>query len=306
MRVTQSMLSSNMLRNLNTSYSKMSKYQDMLTSGMKITRPSDDPVVAVKGMGYRVDLDRNAQYQRNLREANTWLDTTDEALDQVGSALKRVKELIVQAANDTNTADDRQKINAEMEQLREQLRDIANTRAGDNYIFSGTHTNEPLYIDKTGPQNPAVSTGRDKSIEINVFDGISMNINTSGADLFENVDAFMSQVNTLLQSGATGEEISGALGLDITDGVNTIPGLDSVYADTLTLRAEVGARQNRVELMENRLEIQEVNVTKQMSANESTDYAKTITDMVTQDSIHQAALSVGARIIQQTLVDFIR
>lgn len=58
MRVTQSMLSSNMLRNLNTSYSKMSKYQNMLDSGKVITRPSDDPVVAVKGMGYRIDLDK--------------------------------------------------------------------------------------------------------------------------------------------------------------------------------------------------------------------------------------------------------
>lgn len=306
MRVTQSMLSSNMLRNLNTSYNKMSKYQDMLDSGSVISRPSDDPVVAVKGMGYRIDLDKNQQYQRNLREANTWLDTTDEALDQVGGALKRVKELIIQAANDTNTADDRRKINAEMQQIKGQLRDIANTKVGENYIFSGTHTNQPLYTDQTGPQNPAITTGGQKPIEINVFDGISMNINTQGADLFENIDGFMTQITTLLESGASGPEIGDALGLEVTNGANKIPGLDGIYENTLTLRADVGARQNRVEMMENRLSLQEVNVTKQLSANEDTDYAKTITDMVTQESIHQAALSVGAKIIQQTLVDFIR
>ncbi|MFF2796884.1 flagellar hook-associated protein FlgL [Lysinibacillus xylanilyticus] len=306
MRVTQSMLSSNMLRNLNTSYNKMSKYQDMLDSGSVISRPSDDPVVAVKGMGYRIDLDKNQQYQRNLREANTWLDTTDEALDQVGGALKRVKELIIQAANDTNTADDRRKINAEMQQIKGQLRDIANTKVGENYIFSGTHTNQPLYTDQTGPQNPAITTGGQKPIEINVFDGISMNINTQGADLFENIDGFMTQITTLLESGASGPEIGDALGLEVTNGANKIPGLDGIYENTLTLRADVGARQNRVEMMENRLSLQEVNVTKQLSANEDTDYAKTITEMVTQESIHQAALSVGAKIIQQTLVDFIR
>lgn len=307
MRVTQSMLSSNMLRNLNTSYNKMSKYQNMLDSGKKITRPSEDPVVAVKGMGYRIDLDKNEQYQRNIREAHTWLDTTDEALDQTGSALKRVKELIVQAANDTNTTDDRQKINSEMQQIKEQLRDIANTRVGENYIFSGTHTNQPLYTDKTGPQNPAITTGGQKEIEINVFDGIPMNINTSGADLFKDIDDFMGQVTTLLQSGATGKEIGDTLGLQITSGGGgTIPGLDAVYENTLTVRADVGARQNRVEMMENRLDLQEVNVTKQLSVNEDTDYAKTITDMITQESIHQASLSVGAKIIQQTLVDFIR
>lgn len=306
MRVTQSMLSSNMLRNLNTSYNKMSKYQNMLDSGSKISRPSDDPVVAVKGMGYRIDLDKNQQYQRNLREANTWLDTTDEALDQVGEALKRVKELVVQAANDTNTTDDRQKINAEMQQIKEQLRDIANTKVGENYIFSGTHTNEPLYIDKTGPQNPALTTGGQKSIEINVFAGVAMNINTPGADLFKGIDDYMEHVTTLLQSSATGAEIGDALGLQVTNGGNTIPGLDGIYESTLTVRADVGARQNRVEMMGNRLDIQEINVTKQLSENEDTDYPKTITEMVTQEAIHQAALSVGAKIIQQTLVDFIR
>ena len=76
-RITQSMLSTNMLRNLNTSYGKMSKYQDMLNTGMKITRASDDPVVAVKGMQYRTQLDKVEQFQRNVNEAHSWLDTTD-------------------------------------------------------------------------------------------------------------------------------------------------------------------------------------------------------------------------------------
>ncbi|MGE7022741.1 flagellar hook-associated protein FlgL [Solibacillus cecembensis] len=304
MRVTQSMLSSNMLRNLEKSYGKMSKYQEQLQSGKKVNRPSDDPVTAVKGMGYRVDLDKNAQFQRNIGEANSWLDSTDEALGQVGEALKRVKELIIQAANDTNTPEDRQKINAEITQIKEQLKDIGNSKVGENYIFSGTHTNQPLYKDGL-PNNDATLTakGLGEKIEINVFDGIDMQINTSGKDLFEDIDGFMTELDDLLQNGATSEEISSALGLTTDKG---IPGLDAIYEDTLTLRADVGARQNRVEMMENRLALQEVNVTKQKSLNEDTDFPKTITEMITQESLHQASLSVGAKVIQTTLVDFIR
>jgi len=74
----------------------------------------------------------------------------------------------------------------------------------------------------------------------------------------------------------------------------------------LEAQADVGARQNRIEMMENRLGIREVSVTKQLRDTESVDYSKAITEMVTNESIHQAALSVGAKIIQQTLVDFIR
>lgn len=313
MRVTQSMLSSNMLRNLNTSYGKMSKLQEQMNSGKVINRPSDDPVIAVKGMGYRVDLDKNEQYQRNMREAHTWLDSTDESLDQVGSTLHRIKELIIQAANDTNTTEDRQKISTEIAQIKEQLRDIANTKVGESYIFSGTHTNSPLYTkdplttNPTTGQNVAITTtGAAKPIEVNVFDGISMPINIRGDEYFKEVDDFMARIESILQSPATSEKISSELGVTVTNGAGTVLALDGIYEKTLTLRAGVGARQNRVELMENRLEMQEVNVTKQLSLNEDTDYAKAITDMATTESIHQAALSVGAKIIQQTLVDFIR
>ncbi|WP_353051139.1 hypothetical protein [Lysinibacillus pakistanensis] len=92
MRVTQSMLSNNMLLNLNRSYGKMSKLQDQINSGSKITRPSDDPVVAVNGMGYRRDLAKVEQYTRNMITASNWLDSSDESLNQVGEQMKRVRE----------------------------------------------------------------------------------------------------------------------------------------------------------------------------------------------------------------------
>lgn len=307
----------------------MSKLQDQMTSGKVINRPSDDPVVAVKGMGYRVDLDKNKQYQRNMREAHTWLDSTDEALDQVGTVLIRVKELIVQAANDTNTTDEREKILGEIKELRAHIQDLGNTRVGENYIFSGTKTGTPLFVteeDLTNPPNtitvmndavttPAGAEPGKKAININVFDGISMQVNTSGMELFGDIDTYLAQVESVLNKhnddptsgGATGEEIGDLLGIEgLGTGTVTVKFLEKITADVLEVRATVGARQNRLELMENRLSVQEVNVTKQMSLNEDTDYAKTITEMVTAESIHQASLSVGAKIIQQTLVDFIR
>lgn len=316
-RVTQSMLSSNMLRNLNTSFAKMSKYQDMINSGMKISRASDDPVVAVKGMQYRVQLDKVDQYQRNINEAESWLDTTDTALDQVGNTLNRVKELIVQAANDTNTPDEREKIQKEIDQIRFQVRDVANTQLGGKFIFSGTKTQTPTF-DVNGQINPALingavppttpptlNDGANGKVEVEVFDGIMLPVNTLGApELFWRIDDFLEKVSTALGDPATtGEQTGDFLG-GIATGVD--PTLADMQARVLDVRADVGARMNRVELMKNRLEIQELNTMKQKSLNEDTDYAKTFTLMTTQESIHQAALSVGSKIIQQTLVDFMR
>lgn len=297
MRVTQSMLSNNLLLNLNRSYGKMSNLQNQIDSGSKITRPSDDPVIAIRGMGYRTELTKNEQFTRNMDDVNSWLDTTDESLDQVGEALKRVQELVTQAANDTNVDDDRKKMKIEIEQIRAQIRDVANTKMGDKYIFSGTNTHTPVFDNAGNIINyDGLSTGADKPVNVEVFDGITINVNTPGRELFTDIDSALSDVIGVLGTG-TGEQIGDQLG--------KLNGLNGIQAKVLEKRADVGARQNRVEMMANRLSLQEVTITKQMSNNEDVDYAKAITEMTTAESIHQAALSTGAKIIQQTLVDFL-
>lgn len=291
MRITQSMLSNNMLRNLSSSYNKMGKLQEQLSSGKKVNRPSDDPVVVMKGMGYRMQVDKVAQYQKNLGEVNNWLDSSDDALDNVGQALHRAKELVTNAANTgAMTPEDRDKIKIELKQLQEQIQDLANTKVGDKYIFSGTMTDKPLY-DKVANSFPADTTAFDKSIEIEVFDGVNLKVNTNATALFEGIDELFKVITT---------------GDDDVDFGEAIKQIETQLDAVLTSRADIGARSNRAELMHNRLEMQEGAAKKQQSENEDIDYEKVITEMLTQEAIHNAALSVGARIIQPSLVDFLR
>ena len=313
MRVTQSMLSSNMLRNLSSSYSKMGKLQNQITSGSKISRPSDDPVIAVKGIGYRTNLNKVEQYQRNMGEVENWLDTSDDTFDHVGIALVRVQELVTQAASDSNTPEDREKMEKEIDQIKLQIRDLANTKVGEKYLFSGTNTLSPVFGNNAagdvtfagedlidgGAINISNSitpnTGYKNSVEIEVYDGVNLNVNTDAVAMFAQIDDLLTSIQTDLSTGADSTTIGSRL-TTISNAQNTL----------LENRADIGARQNRVEMMINRLATQEVVVTKQLSDNEDIDYEKVITEMITQESIHQAALSVGAKIIQATLVDFIR
>ncbi|MFC5604087.1 flagellar hook-associated protein FlgL [Sporosarcina koreensis] len=296
MRVTQSMLSNNMLRNLSSSYNKMGKLQEQLSSGKKVNRPSDDPVVVMKGMGYRMQVDKVATYQKNLGEVNNWLDSSDDALDGVGQALHRAKELVTNAANTgTMTPEDREKIKIELKQLQEQIQDLANTKVGDKYIFSGTMTDKPLFNKAPNADGDVIGIelgdAYSKAVEIEVFDGVSLSVNTNAVALFKGIDD--------LFKGIT----------DGDDNVNfgdAIKEIDDQMEALLTARADIGARSNRAELMYNRLEMQEGAAKKQQSENEDIDYEKVITEMLTHESIHRAALSVGARIIQPSLVDFLR
>lgn len=292
MRVTQSMLSNNMLRNLSTSYSKMGTLQEQINSGKKITRPSQDPVVAIKGIGYRTDLGKVEQYQRNLGEVHNWLDSSDDALDKVGIALIRVQELVTDAANDSKTPEDREKIKAEITQIKEQIRDMANTKVGEKYIFSGTKTLTPLFNGTAFE----TATGVNGDVNIEVYDGVEIKVNTNGKKMFEDIDTMMNSIETAFGTATTTGDTIGGFLTTINSNQNVVLGF----------RADIGARQNRVDMMENRLGTQEVIVTKQLSNNEDIDYEKAITELITQESIHSAALSVGARIIQPSLVDFLR
>src|SRR5699024_9080856 len=101
MRITQTMLQNNMLKNLFNSQAKMNKYLKQINTGKKISRPSDDPVVAMKGMNYRTQVTEVEQYRRNASEVWNWMDHSDDALDKATKAIQRMEYLAVQAANDT-------------------------------------------------------------------------------------------------------------------------------------------------------------------------------------------------------------
>jgi len=295
------MLSNNMLRNLSTSFSRLNKYQDQLATGKKINRPSDDPVVAMKGMVYRTNLTEVEQFKRNFSEAYNWIENSDAALDKATQALQRIRELVVQASNDTYEVSQRASISEEIRQLTDHLASIANTKIGDKYIFNGTDTlQQPVDLSAVPTPTVPVNTGEIK-IELSKGIYIAVNVNPTkifnydgvkGNGLFSDLEYLNTDLNDATKSGK-----------DINEYLAYI---DKHINNVLSARAEIGARFNRIELMEDRVNQQEVIANRILSDNEDADIERVITDLKTQESVHRAALAVGARIIQPTLVDFLR
>jgi flagellar hook-associated protein 3 FlgL len=299
MRVTQFMLTQNMLRNLSQSYERLGKIQDQLATGKKIARPSDDPVVAIKGMAYRTNLTEVEQFKRNFSEAYNWIETADSALNEATQVLQRIRELVVQASNDTYETSQRQHIASEISELKDHLVSIANTQVAGKYIFNGSDTLNPP-VNLADPVNK-VSTNSEQ-VKIELLKGIQIPVNvdptkvftystTPGGGLFSDIEALEKD----LQTGKTGQDLNKYLQY-----------LDKHLSNILSERAELGARNNRIELMEARVEEQEVIAHRILSDNEDADIERVITDLKTQESVHRAALGVGARIIQPTLLDFLR
>ncbi|WP_235867443.1 flagellar hook-associated protein FlgL [Priestia abyssalis] len=294
MRITQGMLSNNMLRNLNQSYSKLIDYQNQVSTGKKITRPSDNPTVAVQAMGYRTNLTEIEQFKTNFSKAYSSIDNADTALDDATQALQRIRELTVQASNDTNNTENRQAIENEINELKEHLMDIANTKVGDHYIFNGGNT-------KTAPvavvDGKTVNTGTEgEPITIELAKGLSMPVSIKGSEVFSN-DFFQNieELQEKLKAGVSGEELNTYLAK-----------IDANSDAVSTARSELGAKYNRIEVMEARTDEQEITFKRLLSDTEDVEFEKALIDLQTQTSVHQAALAVGSKVIQPTLMDFLR
>ncbi|MBT2603648.1 flagellar hook-associated protein FlgL [Bacillus sp. ISL-53] len=292
MRVTQSMLTNNMLSNLSSSYEKMSKLQEQVSSQKKFSKPSDNPVAAMMGMGYRTNLNQIGQYQSNIAEATNWIDSTDDAITESVSAMQRIRELTVQGSNGTYEGDQLKTITEEIKQLKEHLITLGDTQIGGKYIFNGQDTNVRPSSVKDGNGNTVYGTG---DINLEVFSGISLKINTDGSKIFGDALAAGGSIDQAIEALENGGDVSG-----------TLEGLDATINTFLGMQAQVGARQNRIELMTDRLKQQEVFATEILSKNEDVDIEKAIMDLTTQESVHSAALSIGAKIMQPSLLDFLR
>jgi flagellar hook-associated protein 3 FlgL len=295
------MLSNNMLRHISKSYESMAKTQEQLTTGKKISRPSDDPVVAMKGMTYRTNLTEVEQYKRNLSEAYNWMENSDAALDKATSVMQRIRELTVQASNGTYEESQKGMIGKEIEQLKEHLVSIANTQVAGKYIFNGNDTtNKPVDFSRTNG-NPLVSANSNP-VNLELSQGIEIAVNINPENVFTYQAGppergLFGDINELMSAleGTSGEEINGFLDK-----------LDSHIDNLVAERAELGARFNRVELIDARVSEQEVIAHRILSDNEDADIERVITDLKMQESLHRAALGVGSRIMQPTLMDFLR
>lgn len=294
MRVTQSMMSANMMRNLNQSYERLARLQEQAYTEKRILRPSDDPVVAMKGIGYRTNLAEVEQYKRNYREAHNWIENADTALDKVTNALHKIRELVTQGANDPVGDDPRGYIADEIEQIKKHLENLANTKVGDQYIFNGTNSlKKPVDLDKGDYPD------QEKMVKFELAKGVFIEVSVDTYPIFNEDDGIFKDIDGLINelqiSGASGEKIG-----------EFITKIEQQTDKVLSITATLGALTNRIELMETRIDEEESIAKRMMVDNEHVDMEKILIDLISQESVHRAALGVGGRIIQPTLLDFLR
>lgn len=138
LRVTNNMITANTKTNINGNKFSVDKYNTQMTTQKKISRPSDDPVVAIRSLRLSTSLNRINQYvDRNIPDAESWLSVTETALSNMKSLLTDVRTLCVNGSTDTLTAEDRHTLLKQMTALAEQVYTEGNSDYAGRTVFTG-------------------------------------------------------------------------------------------------------------------------------------------------------------------------
>lgn len=295
MRVSDKLLYNTVLNNLQQNLEKMLSLQESASSGKRIIRPSDDPIGIMKVMDYDTAISKAEQYQRNIDNGIAFLSSTESAVSTAQNILVRAKELSITALNGTNSDAERTIISKEVDQLHQQVIQIANTRVNGQYIFAGFNTG-------TAPYDPdGTYTGTpylDGDIEVEVDSGSTVTINMPGDRVFgtsaAGVIVTLDNLKSALQNNDS-QEIN-----------NAMNDLDSGMDQLSNVRAEIGARINRLETAKSYIGKLKDDLTEYKSGTEEADITKVITALAMQQNALEMSRASAARVLQQSILDFLR
>jgi flagellar hook-associated protein 3 FlgL len=291
-RVTVGSAAYSGVQNVQASAVRMIDLQNKLSSGKRISTPSDDPAGTVQALQLRGALVRNQQYSANAADAQSWLNTTDDAYSSIVTTLQRARTLVQTGLNTgVNDAAANDALAAEMDTLRTRMLQLANSDFNGRPVFGGTTANSQAY-DANGNY-----VGDDGVVNRDVGEGISVPVSRNGPSVFGtgSTDVFQ-----LIQQAAT------ALRTNPNGMSSMLADFDGAISRVSAAQAQEGARANQVQDAQSALVTRSTGLQSELSGVEDVDLADMAMKVATANTNYQAALQTTAKISQLSLMDFLR
>jgi len=292
-RVTESNITSGVMSNLQRSLARGQKIQQQLSSGKLISRPSDSPTGTVASMQLRGESRATQQYSRNADDGLGWLGTLDSTLTSTSTLINEARDLAVQGlSSGSSTPGGNAAMADQVDQIKAGIIAYANTQYLNRPVFGGTTTGATAYDDNGTYLGDAGQTMR------TVGANAKVRVDTTGPEAFGTGTTQLFQVLTDISANLRSGD-SAALG-------DSLKNLDTASDLMKNAHSSIGARYNRVTQMKQSAQDRLLSVTEQLSDVEDIDLPKTIMDMQLQQTSYQAALAASAKVIQPSLIDFLR
>lgn len=300
---------------LNYIKSGESRYYELAlqaSSGSKLSKPSDNPAAAKSVLNMNVQLTQLQSYLDNMSTAQSELDVLDDTLSSLTDSIEKANNFALQAANGTYSPSDLATLKSQIDQITENVVDLANTKYNGNYIFAGTSTTtEPYSIVRNAAgaitsidYNGTPSTG-DYERHVTISDGTTATINTTGDKVFGSYNLGTGDNTGLLGNLVT---LSNALATNDSAAISaSITNFETNSNAALAARTKFAAVTQRFELTTNSINTTKMQLTSYKSDLEDVDLAQVLTELSAQKTALEATMSLTAQMLNGTsLLDYIR
>lgn len=309
MRITHGVMVNNFLSDMDNNLNTLNKLQRQANTGKVFSKPSDDPFRVSRTMQMYAQINGNKQYNRNIKDVINWMDTTDTALNQITECLQRVEELIVSAGNATYGTEEFLAIKEEINERVAEYGQILNTTFDGKYVFGGKDAmSKPINITSSpGGDNSIAINGNktliNQTLEIEISMGVRVEYTVNAVDVLEFSD------------GGTPKDVKGIFD-NILDNLNNgnksdlleknLGDVQKTLNNVLAVRAKVGTMQNRMESAKKLNEAENFNLTEILSSNEDVDVVEKAMEIGAAQTVYMASLQTSSKVLQPTILDFLR
>ncbi len=298
MRITQNMIHKMAVDGMQTNLLRLSKTQRQAVTGKRVSRPQDDPFAVEQSLGFRTRIKAGESILRNVALSQDWLNATDKALNDMVGVLTRAQSLALTGANDTLGAPERQSLATEVNGILDQAIAIGNARQGDHYLFAGFQINtRPFQANQTAGETTSVTYLGDNGTMLREAEpGTNIAINIPGNPLMGQIFDKLIQLRDSLKSPTFSTTAVSAAGAD----------LKTLMNQTLDFQADIGTKLRRLETTAERVQAGQTGLKSLLSNAEDADMAQVVSDLQQQEFVYRTALSVNARVINVSLLDYLR
>ena len=324
MRITNASMVRSHLYDTQNNLTNMSKINQQISTGKVINTVSDDPHKAIKIMNINNEIKYTEKYNYNIDETVGWMNTTDGALDNVGNLLGEIKETILKVGNGTYSQNEMKSLNEDMNEKIKQLADTLNSTHGGKYLFGGSSVDDaPITVIENPDGTVKLEFSKDTNgqtipntddLKADISSGINIDYNISVGEILNIKDGNGNTVNlldeinnlsTLMNDIANGDEQTAAKAKETL--LNDTKGkIDTLFDHVVNERTSLGVRVSTAEKIKELNDEDILNIQDVLSKTQDTDVVEKFIELKSAEMIYQASIQVGAKLIQPTILDYIR
>lgn len=305
MRISSNATYNDFIKNLGTNAVKVQKTLNQISSLKEVSQSSDNPLLVSKIMNLNVSIAKNKTFSSEIKDSQGWVDTQASALKGINDSMGNIRRLLLSSANDTQHVDEIKANKNEIQQEIEGIVEALNTNFDGRYIFGGVRTTTPPFSVEKDPSGEIIGInyeGATTEISREIADNVIIELPTNGSKIVSGdqlnqfFNSLIDDMNDFINNPTNGKSSLG----------DKLDELDQLNSNIIEFQTQLDAIAVRLRSAGDRNEADKLSLNTTLSERQDVDVAEKYMEYQNQMLAYQATMSMGTKIMQTSILDYVR